>query len=140
MSRYWILPILGLIFTACTSGPAPAPKPAISPTSAPAAVPTVAPKPVPTAAPAGPDYVKMRGELLAPLGALIVATRNKSENAPMHLAAFNEVAARVEPAIAGDMSVNANRLQSSINNVREATPRKDLRALELARDNLLEVR
>lgn len=134
----------------------PAPTAAPEPTTAPTAIPIVATEvPAPTTVPTPPtvvapatevsqepvrpDYVKLRQELILPLGALIVATRNKSPTAAQHLADFNVVAERVLPAIATDMSVNANRLHSVIVNVRDAAARKDLATLERERISLLEV-
>lgn len=136
MIRWLILGPLGLFIVACSATPAP--KPAVAPVAAAATPrPTAAPTAQPT--PAGPDYVKLRQELLLPLGALIVATRDKSPRVALHLASFNEVAARVEPIIAQDMSVNANRLSSGIKNTRTAAAQKDLAELERVRLNLLEV-
>jgi hypothetical protein len=91
-------------------------------------------------APAGPDYAKLKWQLVTPLSVLIVATRDKSPTTTARLAAFNEAAAQVEPSIASDMSFNANRLHSSIGNVRDAMQRKDVAALERVRLDLLEIR
>ncbi len=139
MLQGWLLTVLGLFVVACSAAPAvtPQPTPLPKPTAVPATVVPTAEAPKPTA---GTNYVQLRGELLVPLGALIVTLRAKSGREAMHLAAFNEVAARVEPAIAGDMSINANRLHSSIVNTRDAAARKDLEELERIRLNLLDVR
>lgn len=137
MFRGCLLFVLGLFVVACSSAPPSAtPKAAAVPTP----VPTIAPKPGPTATPAGPDYAKLKWELITPLSVLIVATRDKSPRVEQRLAEFNAAAERVEPAIAGDMSFNANRLHSSIVNVRDAVARKDLATLERERQDLIELR
>lgn len=130
-----------------TSVPTLAPSVVATPLPAPTAVatsaPTVTAPLVPTTAAKAPpatDYVKLRQDLMTPLGVLIVAVREKSPTADERLAAFNEAAGRVEPAIQGDLSINANRLHSAIVNVRGAAARKDLATLERERAGLLEVR
>jgi hypothetical protein len=141
------LALLALLVVGCTPAtPAPTSKPAAA---APAtAAPTVAPSPAPTAEPAAKpvekpaatNYVALRQQLLTPLGAMIVSARDNSPNFPGHLAAFNTAAEQVLPAIQGDMSTNANRLNSAIVNTREAAGRKDVATLERIRVQLLEVR
>lgn len=93
------------------------------------------------AVPTPVNYGALRGQLLAPLGALIVATRERNEaGIARQLYAFEAAADRVLPAIEGDMSINANRLHSVIVNTREAAARRDLASLEGQRRWLLEVR
>lgn len=78
----------------------------------------------------------MRVSLTTPLGALIIANREKNpQRAAMHLAEFNQAANGILPQIEGDMSKQANALHSAIVNVRSHPG--DLAALEQDRRNLL---
>lgn len=133
--RAFVLATLAIVLTGCSAAPS---QTAVAVRPAPTAVP--APTAAPPAPTTGPNYGKYRQDLLLPLGALIVATRNKSELTSKHLADFNAVADQVLPAIAGDMSVNANKLHSVITNVRDAAARKDLETLERERASLIGVR
>jgi hypothetical protein len=92
------------------------------------------------ATPSNGDYVALSQQLAAPLGALIVALRDNSPTAPQYLASFNRAADQVSPAIARDVSIDANRLRSAIIYVREAAERRDIATLERIRLQLLEVR
>lgn len=136
--------VLGLFVVACSPAPTTVREPTASPIAISMAAPTVVPTVAPTAEAmrptAGPDYGKLKTELITPLGVLIVATRENSPRIDQRLAEFNAAAERVEPLIAGDMSVNANRLHSSIVNVRDAAARRDLATLERERQSLIELR
>lgn len=99
-----------------------------------------APAPAAQTATPVPDYRGLANSLREPLSALIVATRNKSPNAPAWQARFNEAAGRVLPVIERDMSTQANVLHSAIRNVQEAAPRGDIAVLDAERRRLLEVR
>jgi hypothetical protein len=90
--------------------------------------------------PTNVNYVALSQQLAAPLGALIVALRDNSPTAPQYLASFNRAADQVSPAIARDVSIDANRLRSAIINVREAAERRDIATLERIRLQLLEPR
>lgn len=111
------------------------PVPTLAPTRAPAPTATTAPSPT-----AGADYAALRTALLTPLGGLIVATRDNSPTRAQQRAAFEAAAVQVDAAIAGDTSVNANRLHAAIVNTRDAAERGDLAALERVRADLLMVR
>lgn len=95
----------------------------------------------PTPAPTAVNYTALRMSLLVPLQSLIVAVRsNDAANSARFLADFNTAADTVLPAIAQDMSPNANRLHSVIVNTREAAAQKDVTVLEAQRRTLLDVR
>jgi len=62
----------------------------------------------------------MSTELVRPLGALIVATRNNSGNETMHLADFNVAADGILSTLKGDLSAQADQLRRAIGAVRLA--------------------
>lgn len=127
--------LLAVCLIVALAGGCAAPTPtALPPTPVPAK-PTAAPTNTP-----GADYVALRTALLTPLGGLIVATRDQSATRAAQLAAFNSAAETVDRAIAGDMSVNANRLHSAIVNTRDAAARGDVASLETQRVELMAVR
>lgn len=85
-------------------------------------------------------YAVMRNQLLTPLGALIVATRENSPRQAAVLTAFNAEADQILPVIERDISCNASLLHSAIVSTREAASRKDPASLEIQRRKLLEIR
>jgi hypothetical protein len=78
----------------------------------------------------------MRARLVEPLGALIVATRERNtSNAATFLARFNQTGDEVLATLSSDMSKNANVLHSTVTNVRSHP--NDLAALEEDRRSLM---
>lgn len=79
----------------------------------------------------------MRTELLTPLAAYIVATRDRSASAANWRSQFNAAADNVLPKIERDVSTNGNVLHSVITNVKEAMARDDLATIERERTRLI---
>lgn len=77
----------------------------------------------------------MRGQLLSPLGSLIVAVRGNNTLAAAYLADFNKAGDEILPKIEHDVSKPANALHSAIVNVRSHP--SNLAALEQDRLTLL---
>ena len=84
------------------------------------------------------DYQAIVQPLLLPLGALIVAVRAGTPTSAVWLAEFNKAADQALPTLDGDNSETANRVRTSINNIR-AMP-DNLQVLEDSRSALLSIR